>query len=186
MEEGIQTFTLSNGAKFTVYASPYTPEFCQWAFAYDRNTDRYNLRQSTSEGVFVPPNPVPDTGVDIMLTHGPPYGILDSVVETHVSVGCEHLFRAVERVKPQLHAFGHIHEGYGATRMEWSTRNQSIIQCDKESTLNNRCAYTDVSGESQNPLRAGEETLFVNASVVTVQYQALNAPWLVDLELPSE
>ncbi|KAF7597066.1 hypothetical protein BBP40_010540 [Aspergillus hancockii] len=83
MEEGVQTFTLSNGVKFTVYASPYTPEFCQWAFAYDRDTDRYNTRST----VFVPPNPVPDSGVDIMLTHGPPYGILDSVVKTHASVG---------------------------------------------------------------------------------------------------
>ncbi|KOC11508.1 Ser/Thr protein [Aspergillus flavus AF70] len=186
MEEGVQTFTLGNGARFTVYASPYTPEFCQWAFAYDRDTDRFNPPQSMSEGVFVPPNPVPDDGVDIMLTHGPPYGILDKVVGTHASVGCENLFRAVERAKPRLHVFGHIHEAYGAARLEWSTRNQSIIQCDKETTLEDRCAYTDVSGQSMSPLRVGDETLFVNASVVTVQYQAVNPPWLVDLELPSE
>ncbi|KAE8374028.1 hypothetical protein BDV26DRAFT_284604 [Aspergillus bertholletiae] len=186
VEEGVHRFTLANGASFTVYASPYTPEFCQWAFAYERSVDRFNAPRSVAEGVFVPPNPVPGDGVDIMLTHGPPYGILDQVVGSHASVGCEHLFRAVERAKPRLHVFGHIHEGYGATRLEWSTRNQSMIQCDKETMLEDRCAYTDVSGESTNPLRVGDETLFINASVVTVQYQAVNAPWLVDLELPSE
>ncbi|KAE8353164.1 hypothetical protein BDV28DRAFT_157268 [Aspergillus coremiiformis] len=184
MEEGVRTFRLGNGARVTVYASPYTPEFCQWAFAYDRRVDRFNL---PAEGVFVPPNPVPGyPGVDIMLTHGPPYGVLDRVVGSRACVGCEHLFRAVERARPRLHAFGHIHEGYGAMRLEWSTRRQSVIQCDKETTLEDRCAYTDLSGESKSPLRVGDETLFVNASVVTVQYQALNAPWLVDLELPTE
>ncbi|KAE8144982.1 hypothetical protein BDV25DRAFT_134184 [Aspergillus avenaceus] len=187
LEEGMHRFKLGNGAEFSVYASPYTPEFCQWAFAYDRDEDRYSLPRSVSEGVFVPLNPVPEgEEVDIMLTHGPPYGILDKVVGSHASVGCEHLFHAVERVKPRLHVFGHIHEGYGATRWEWSTRNQSMIQCDKETALEDRCAYTDVSGGSKAPLRVGEETLFVNASVVTVEYHAMNAPWLVDLELPVE
>lgn len=185
MEEGVQTFTLSNGVRFTVYASPYTPEFCQWAFAYERDTDRFNPPREGAQ--FVPGRPVPDyPGVDIMLTHGPPYGILDQVVGSHASVGCEHLFRAAERARPRLHVFGHIHEGYGATRLEWSTRNQLMIQCDKETMLEDRCAYVDLSGESKSPLRIGDETLFVNASVVTVQYQALNAPWLVDLELPLE
>ncbi|KAF9885774.1 hypothetical protein FE257_012356 [Aspergillus nanangensis] len=197
MEEGTRTFFLSNGAQFTVYASPWTPEFCRWAFAYDRSVDRFNPAEAAkeeesasveNEGAlerFVATNPIPDyPGVDIVLTHGPPYGVLDRVVGSHESVGCEHLFRAVSRAKPRLHVFGHIHEGYGATRLEWGTRNESIIRCDKETTLEDRCAHVDVSRDAKSPLRVGDETLFINASVVTVQYRPMNAPWLVDLELP--
>ncbi|KAL5359653.1 hypothetical protein BJX96DRAFT_164600 [Aspergillus floccosus] len=194
LDEGMRTFFLSNGARCSVYASPYTPEFCRWAFAYDRSVDRFNPRPASetstpaegnetvgSDGF----NPVPDfPDVDIMLTHGPPYGVHDQVVGTHESVGCEHLFRAVRRARPRLHVFGHIHEGHGATRWEWSTSNVSLIQVDHKTALADGGAYVDVSGDAANPLRVGEETLFVNASVVTVQYEPVNAPWVVDLDLP--
>ncbi|RAL00402.1 40S ribosomal eS8 domain-containing protein [Aspergillus ibericus CBS 121593] len=192
LEEGMYRFRLGDGRVFSVYASPYTPEFCQWAFAYERGVDRFNpVVAGEGEGYPVgdggPLHPVPDyPGVDIMITHGPPYGILDQVVPGHMSVGCEHLFRAVKRARPRLHVFGHIHEGYGAVRKEWSSGNESMIQCDKEEMLEERCARVDVSAEGSNPLRPGAETLFVNASVVTVQYHAINAPWLVELDLPVE
>jgi hypothetical protein len=42
LEEGIHSFTLSTGATFTLYASPYQPEFYNWAFPYPRDQDRYN------------------------------------------------------------------------------------------------------------------------------------------------
>jgi Icc-related predicted phosphoesterase len=47
----------------------------------------------------------PDT--DILVTHGPPLGVLD------YGSGCAALRRAVMRVKPKLHVFGHVHGGYG-------------------------------------------------------------------------
>ncbi|GKZ19026.1 hypothetical protein AbraIFM66951_010287 [Aspergillus brasiliensis] len=186
LEEGVHVFRLNNGAVLRVYASPWTPEFCQWAFAYPREVDRFNANPEGEEEEG-PENPVPDyPGVDVMITHGPPYGILDQVVPNHMSVGCEHLYRAVKRARPRVHVFGHIHEGYGATRREWSSGNESVIQCDKETMLEERCARVDVSDDGGNGLRFGEETLFVNASVVTVQYHAINAPWLVELDLPVE
>ncbi|KAH8428015.1 metallophosphatase domain-containing protein [Aspergillus melleus] len=179
LEEGTREFRLTTGARVRVYASPYTPAFCEWAFAYEREEDRYG-------GVEGARNPVPTfpPGVDVMLTHGPPYGILDQVVPGHESVGCEHLYRAAERAKPRVHVFGHIHEGYGARRFEWSTHNRSMIQVDESTAREERCAYVDVSESSPNPLRMGKETLFINASVVTVQYEPANAPWVVDVDLP--
>ena len=33
--------------------------------------------------------------------------------------GCQHLFEAVFRAKPQVHCFGHIHEGRGAKVATW-------------------------------------------------------------------
>jgi Icc-related predicted phosphoesterase len=183
LEEGMHSFTLSTGAKFTVYASPYQPEFYRWAFAYERDEDRYNPGNGNQ-----PANPIPDfPAVDILLTHGPPVGILDRV-PPDLNVGCEHLLRAAGRARPRIHLFGHIHEGWGAQRGTWSGVADGVkledVPTDAEDMLENRSAFYDVSGLAERPLRFGDETLFVNASVNTVGYEARNAPWVVDLELP--
>jgi hypothetical protein len=36
LTQGTSTHTISKGAKITIYASPYTPEFCGWAFPYEQ------------------------------------------------------------------------------------------------------------------------------------------------------
>jgi hypothetical protein len=46
--------------------------------------------------------------VDILISHGPPQGILDG------GAGCPALRRAVIRLKPRLHCFGHVHSAYGS------------------------------------------------------------------------
>ncbi|KAK2744084.1 hypothetical protein FQN55_006952 [Onygenales sp. PD_40] len=176
LEEGLKTFKLKSGAQFTVYSSPYQPEFCQWAFPYERDEDRYN--PPTAE------NPIPSfPAVDIMLTHGPPKGIMDETYNGE-PVGCDHLRCAVARARPRLHCFGHIHEGYGATRMEWGSDLATKIELDQAAVFRNRSSYIDVSHDSASPLKTGEETLFINASIVTVNYDPVNAPWLVDIDLP--
>ena len=54
-------------------------------------------------------------GVDIMLTHCPPYGLGD---KSDVHFGSESLLSAIhERINPNLHLFGHCHEGRGAWRI---------------------------------------------------------------------
>jgi predicted phosphodiesterase len=186
LDEGVRTFTLSNGAQFTLYASPYQPEYCQWAFAYERSTiDRFNPSPPVS--LFQAPNPIPSyPDVDILLTHGPPYGILDQTSGNNQSVGCEHLLRACVRARPRLHVFGHIHEAYGAVRKDWAANNspsERILQ-DPETVLENRSCYYNACNDGKQPLRYGEETLFVNASVVTLNYSPVNAPWVVDVDLP--
>lgn len=60
---------------------------------------------------------IPD-GIDVLITHGPPSGILDQPFGTRPSVGCWDLAQAVERVKPRLHVFGHIHGGYGERQFQ--------------------------------------------------------------------
>jgi hypothetical protein len=42
----------------------------------------------------------------------------------------------------------------------------------------------DLSRDGGKGLKWGEETLFVNASIMNVFYRPKNAPWLVDLDLP--
>lgn len=50
---------------------------------------------------------------DVLITHGPPHGILDQTVRGKLHVGCQELLEAVYRIKPKLHLFGHIHEARG-------------------------------------------------------------------------
>ncbi|CAF2872555.1 unnamed protein product [Rotaria sp. Silwood2] len=50
---------------------------------------------------------------DILLTHGPPYSILDKSTRTS-HLGCKVLLNSVSNIiKPKLHVFGHVHGGYG-------------------------------------------------------------------------
>jgi Icc-related predicted phosphoesterase len=52
-------------------------------------------------------------GTDILVTHGPPFGILDCQRGSTVHAGCPELLDAVMRIKPRLHVYGHIHGAYG-------------------------------------------------------------------------
>lgn len=58
------------------------------------------------------------------------------------------------------------------------------LEQDQQCMLDERSAYVDVSSDSERPLRFGKETLFVNASIMNVRYNPVNAPWVVDLDLP--
>lgn len=87
------------GIKF--YGSPWQPWFFDWAFNLERGEP---LRKVWAK--------IPD-GTDVLITHGPPYGVLDRTTRGEL-VGCEELIDRVRVVKPKLHLFGHIHEGYGS------------------------------------------------------------------------
>ncbi|KAL9101057.1 MAG: hypothetical protein Q9163_003649 [Psora crenata] len=182
LEEGMSSHTLSNGAKFRVYSTPYQPEFCDWAFPYHRDEDRFNPSSPVARREAA--NPVPDfPGVDIMLTHGPPKKILD-ITYDKVPVGCDHLRRAGKRSRPLLHCFGHIHEGWGCGRMDWGQEQFCRGKLPERRTVDEGYAYLDLSQESGTSVKWGEETIFINASIMNLWYQPVNEPWVVDLDLP--
>lgn len=91
-----------NGIKF--YGSPWTPEFNNWAF-------NMTAEQLKEKWVSIPED------TDVLITHGPPKGILD-VTREGLSVGDPALTQALSRVRPAIHAFGHIHEDYGTRIFE--------------------------------------------------------------------
>ncbi len=63
---------------------------------------------------------IPDN-TDILITHQPPYMLLDRVFRGHA--GCPHLRDAVlTRIKPKLHVFGHLHLDGG----QWIEYNGTI------------------------------------------------------------
>jgi hypothetical protein len=47
-----------------------------------------------------------------------------------------------------------------------------------------RAAYIDVSNDSERPLKAGQETILINSSIMSLFYKPDGAGWLVDMELP--
>lgn len=63
---------------------------------------------------------IPDD-TDILITHGPPYGILDRGSGTDSHAGDPELFDAVTRVKPRLSVFGHVHDSHGICAIEETT-----------------------------------------------------------------
>jgi Icc-related predicted phosphoesterase len=124
LDEGHHEIHLPNGARLLVYASPYTPAFCDFGFAYEKHEDRFNnsslLPQIGSSIAVHPVKPFLTTAkpTDIMITHGPPYLRRDCTIRGQ-HVGCPHLLRAVEHTRPLIHCFGHIHEAAGAEIVEW-------------------------------------------------------------------
>lgn len=83
------------------WGSPVQPAFGNWAFNRGREITEHWKQ-------------IPDI-VDVLITHGPPAGVLDSTFFGH-SVGCHYLQERIQQVQPRLHVFGHIHESYGQLR----------------------------------------------------------------------
>jgi len=120
----------------TLYGSPWQPWFGGWAFNRKRGADIAEVWEQ-----------IPDE-TDILITHGPPAGILDLCVHGE-GAGCKELLYAVEALRPRLHVFGHIHEAYGEVQA------------------------------GQQPGQSG--TTFVNASIMTFQYEPTNAPIMFEV-----
>ncbi|NTS43406.1 metallophosphoesterase [Flavisolibacter sp. BT320] len=85
-----------------IWGSPYTPWFYRWAFNKQRGPAMAKHWNS-----------IPSE-TDILLTHGPAYGLLDQVLnEQHA--GDRDLLKKILEIKPKVHVCGHIHEAYGVT-----------------------------------------------------------------------
>ena len=97
------------------WGSPVTPWFNNWAFNRERGAE---IQQHWDL--------IPDD-TDILITHGPPFGILDKTVDGE-RTGCEKLLLKVYQTKPKLHVFGHIHEAYGQhIKDETAFLNASVL-----------------------------------------------------------
>ena len=110
-----------DGIKF--WGAPWQPWFNSWAFNLPRGEA---LREKWD---LIPP------GTDVLITHGPPFGVMDWV-DRGEHVGCEELRDAVLRVEPRLHVFGHIHNGYGRSRLGRTTCVNASICSERYEPVN--------------------------------------------------
>jgi predicted phosphohydrolase len=183
LEEGTHTFTLNNGAKFTVYASPYTPGSGGWAFPCQPFEDRFNdANQAAPNQTSIATNPIP-SGVDIVMTHGPPHSILDQV--DNQNLGCPNLLRAVSRARPLMHCFGHIHEGHGANIVTW--KPDGSVKDPSSATPLETEQINEYPYANEWPIKSGKQTLMVNAAIMMNTAKGMRPdykPLIVVLGLP--
>lgn len=104
--------------RLRVYGTPWQPRYYDWGFNLDRNG--YELADKWRK--------IP-TKVDILVTHSPPFGILDPNPYGD-RVGCELLTSELDRIKPKLHVFGHLHSGYGIVERKGTIFVNAAI-CDE-------------------------------------------------------
>lgn len=113
IDEGLEF----EGIRF--YGTPSQPPFCNWAFNHS-----IEIRQEKYKNI--------PSNTDVLITHCPPYGILDELQnpkppEYNSHVGCLILKKELKRIKPKVHLFGHIHEAYGMKKIKGITYSNGSI-----------------------------------------------------------
>lgn len=121
------------GVRF--YGSPWVPWLQGWAF--------YNGGPREDKFVDAP------TDIDVLITHGPAYGILDRVTNGE-HVGDPTITKFIKRCgNLVLHAHGHIHEDRGVidpnsiNPLPYTAVNAAI--CDRQYIPNGRPVYIDLN-----------------------------------------
>lgn len=94
-----------------IYGTPWAPQFMNWNFM---------ATESKLEEKF---QDIPE-GVDILVSHGPAYGILDLTVDGD-RMGSFALLEAIKKVKPRFHVCGHNHNAEYPNRLEVFAHNHS-------------------------------------------------------------
>lgn len=123
----------------TVYGAPWQPTF------NDRACDAFALPRGKAlkaKWDLIP------AGVDILVTHAPPAGILDQ--DGPVSHGCSDLTAAVAVCKPRYHVFGHIHSHHGLIRHGATTYINCNVQ-GENGVLRSALLLDYESGELLSP-----------------------------------
>lgn len=138
-----------------IWGSPWTPRFYNWHFMLDRGE---RMRQKWG---LIP------TDTDILVTHGPPLGILDKAwragVVDHEHIGCEDLANRILELKQlKLHVFGHIHEDYGECQVMGMKERPSDM------------SYSEYLEDETNFIPYGPRS--VNCSIMNWDNKPINKP----------
>lgn len=135
----------------TIWGSPVSPRFYNWAWNRDRGED---IRRHWD---LIP------THIDVLITHGPPFGFLDlsnnwneatgKKFDDHL--GCRDLLDAMYRVKPLVHIFGHIH-GSGGKQVEY------IHDCGHRTRLVNASLMDEAYIPNHKPVVVNSDMFLIN------------------------
>jgi Icc-related predicted phosphoesterase len=99
-----------------VWGSPWQPNFMNLAFNLPRGEALADKWADMPEET------------DLLITHGPPRGILDQTSRGE-TVGDRALMERVRDVEPDLHVFGHVHESSG--REQRGPTDFLNVACDR-------------------------------------------------------
>ena len=117
----------------TIFGSPHTPhipKISKMAFGRERGEESKSVWDKIEEGT------------DVVMAHGPPHGVLDRTF-FGMSVGCEELRKAVDRVKPKFCVFGHIHEDCGVA-VNSDTNEVTIFINAASVSLTYKCSHCPI------------------------------------------
>ena len=103
-----------------IYCSPWTPRFGRWYWMKDRGESIARMWENI-------PN-----DLDILVTHGPPHGILDEIIWDHTRVGCEELDKAIKSRNIKHSVFGHIHHWGGTNITIGNTTYHNAAICTEQ------------------------------------------------------
>lgn len=118
-----------------IFGSPWTPFFFNWS---------WNAGRTLSEAAYYFKPFIGDLwqdipeDINILLTHGPAYEILDRAVNWYdksefVYVGCEELSKRIKALKElKIHAFGHLHYDGGKTETIDDVIRVNAAICDDD------------------------------------------------------
>lgn len=126
-------------AGLAVWGSPITPRFLDWSFMRDPGVD------IERHWALIPP------GTDLLVTHGPPFGILDEVEReggVRERTGCPSLLARIGELRPPLHVFGHIHEAHGRAERGGVT-HLNVSTMDKAYRITNAPVVLELSGRER-------------------------------------
>lgn len=114
----LNEYTDIDGIK--VFGCSYVPDFSSGYWAFERRSyERNQFWETITEPV------------DILITHCPPYGILDSASD---HIGCPSIVAAVRKLTPKVHVFGHCHETGGKAAEVWGTKFYNVAWLDERYT----------------------------------------------------
>lgn len=124
------TLSFIGDRKLKIYGAPQIPACggSEFAYQYARGQDAWS-------------NTIPDD-VDVLVTHNPPKWHLD--VSENGGLGDEFELAEAWRVKPTLHAFGHVHSGAGMESVWWDDGQKAFEQLRKT-------AYGDKNPDKPSP-----------------------------------
>ena len=158
------------GVKF--WGSPWQPWFLDWAFNLPRKGAR--LREVW--------NKIP-IDIDVLITHGPPFGIQDQV-HGGEHLGCEEMKIRLATVKPRVHIYGHIHDGYGVAQSKATTYINACTSTEAYRALNRpivvdlTAKVVTVHGIESNPRKARLEKVKAMAEAAEAGPMEKAEAWL--------
>lgn len=97
-----------------IWGSPWQPWFYDWAFNFPNHHHNAARARAHARETW---EMIPDD-TEILVTHGPPKGILDECMDGQ-KVGCDWLVERIQSLPNLLmHVFGHIHWSYGQQNID--------------------------------------------------------------------
>lgn len=127
------------------WGSAVTPRFHNWAWNRDSGTSGTSYKSDDSRYDPIQPywDQIPDD-IDVLITHGPPKGILDVSIYNGENCGCQYLLDKVMEIQPKYHVFGHIHH-YGGSHKEINNIvfvNAAV--CDEQYKASNKVKVVEI------------------------------------------